>query len=164
MHVERRAHNPLAMALFGGAVAGAALIGSRESPSGGRPNRWYRRLKKPRFTPPRATFPVVWTIHYALMAASAYRVWRMESGPARTRALAYWWMQLAANAAWSPLFFGARKPRAALADLALLLPLLAGYTRESGRLDRAAAIMVAPYLAWTAFAGVLNEEIVRLNR
>lgn len=163
-----KAHQPskgaLALLGFGAATAGAALAGAAVSPDNGQADRWYRRLRKPAFTPPRVAFPIVWTSLYTLMAISAYRVWRMEESPARKRALASWWAQLAANAAWSPLFFGAHRPRAALADLALLLTLIAIYTRESGKVDRTAAVMMAPYLAWTGFAGVLNEEIARLNR
>jgi tryptophan-rich sensory protein len=105
----------------------------------------------------------VWTVLYALMAASAYRVWRREAGPARSRALALWWTQLAFNAAWSPLFFGAHRPRAALADLGLLFASLSAYALQSSRVDRGAAGLIAPYLAWAGFAGVLNEEIVRRN-
>lgn len=159
-----REGNLLALAGFGAAVSGAALLGARVSPDDGKTRRWYRRLKKPEFTPPKPAFPVVWTTLYTLMALSAYRIWRREASPARKRALAFWWAQLAANAAWSPIFFGAKRPRAALADLAVLLPLIAAYTRESGRIDRTAAMMVAPYLGWTTFAAVLNEEIARLNR
>lgn len=154
----------MALAGFGAAVAGAALLGSRVSPDRKGTKRWYRRLKKPEFTPPRAAFPVVWTLLYAMMAASAYRVWKQEESRERRRALGLWWAQLAANAAWSPIFFGARKPRAALADLGMLLPLLAAYTRESRRIDRTAALLMVPYLGWTTYATVLNEEIVRLNR
>jgi tryptophan-rich sensory protein len=74
-----------------------------------------------------------------------------------------WWTQLAFNAAWSPLFFGAHRPRAALIDLTLLVASLAAYARESGRVDRGAAGMIAPYLAWLSFAAALNREIVRRN-
>lgn len=164
MKTPEREGKLLALAGFGAAVAGAALIGARVSPDSGRTKRWYRRLKKPGFTPPRAVFPAVWSVLYPLMALSAYRVWRQGASPARNRALAFWWAQLAANAAWSPLFFGAKRPGAALADLGLLLPLLSAYARESGRVDRTAAMLVTPYLGWTAYAATLNSAIVRANR
>lgn len=159
-----RPHSRLALIGFGAAVAGAALLGSRVGPDRGKTKGWYRRLEKPGFTPPGAVFPVVWPVLYALMAASGYQVWRERESPARSRALALWAGQLTLNAAWSPLFFGARRPTIALADLGLLLAALAAYTRESSRVDPGAAWLVAPYLGWSTFAGVLNEEIVRLNR
>jgi Tryptophan-rich sensory protein (mitochondrial benzodiazepine receptor homolog) len=71
--------------------------------------------------------------------------------------------QLAANAVWTPIFFGARRPALALADLAALLALLAAYTSQAAKSDRPAAGLFAPYIAWVLFAGVLNFEIVRLN-
>jgi tryptophan-rich sensory protein len=151
----------MALGAFAGLTGLAALAGSWATRRG--LQRWYPRLDKPRFTPPRWVFGPVWSGLYALMAGSAWRVWRLPSSPRRTRALAWWGTQLALNAAWSPLFFGARWPRAALADLALLLGATAGYTATVRELDRPAAWMMAPYLAWTGFAGVLNAEIARRN-
>ena len=49
---------------------------------------------------------------YAQMAYSATRVAR-SSDPGRRRALALWWLQLGLNAAWTPVFFGARRTGAA---------------------------------------------------
>ncbi len=67
------------------------------------------------------------------------------------------------NAAWSPLFFGLRRPRAALVDAALLVAAIGAYARAASRVDRLAAALVLPYLAWSAFALALNGEIVRRN-
>lgn len=39
-----------------------------------------------------------------------------------------------------------------------------GSTRAARRIDPAAAALVVPYLGWSAFALVLNTEIVRRNR
>lgn len=157
-----RRNAPLAALAFGGAVAAAALSGRAAT---ARPARsaWYLALRKPRGQPPPAVFGPVWTALYAAIATSGYRVWR-SSAPGRERALQLWAAQLALNAAWSPLFFGARRPRAALADVALLLPAVAAYARAARRVDRAAAWLVAPYLAWTAFATWLNAGIVLRNR
>ena len=92
------------------------------------------------------------------------RVWRGSKGEDRTRALGLWGAQLAVNSAWSPLFFGARKPRLALGDVALLLPAIAAYTWYARKVDQPAGWMMAPYLAWVAFATLRNAEIVRRNR
>ena len=59
---------------FGAATAAAATLGSKFNPSG-ETGEWYDSLDKPPFTPPNIAFPIVWTTLYALMAASAYRVW-----------------------------------------------------------------------------------------
>ncbi len=142
-------------------AATAAAGGAATSRSVG---GWYRRLRKPPFQPPPQAFGPVWTGLYATMAWSAWRIWKAPPSAARTRALRLWWTQLALNAAWSPLFFGARRPKAALADLLLLTGAVVAYANAARRVDAGAAAMMLPYLAWLGFAGVLNEEIVRRNR
>lgn len=158
-----RAHQWLALAGFAAPVIGAAVLGSRFSPAQPEIRRWYRGLDKPPFQPPDAAFAPVWTALYASIAISGWRVWRTPSSPARTGALALWGTQLAANAAWTPTFFGARRPRAALGVLATQLTSAAAYAATAARVDRPAAALVTPYLAWSTFAGALNAEIVRRN-
>lgn len=149
-----------ALAGFAAAVAGVALVGG-VAQKGSR--AWYRGLRKPGFTPPDWIFGPVWTGLYALMVGSAWRVWRRPASAERSRALGLWGAQLVANAAWTPLFFGARRPAWALADLALLGVGIGAYINEARKVDRAAAWMMAPYAAWSTFAAALNEEIVRAN-
>jgi len=36
-------------------------------------------------------------------------------------------------------------------------------TRQMWRADRVAAVLLLPYVGWTAFAAALNAQIVRLN-
>jgi len=100
---------------------------------------------------------------YTLSVLSGWRVWKAPKGRLRTMALALWGTQLVLNAAWSPLFFGRRRPRRALADLAALGASVSAYAAASYGLDKKAAVMVLPYLGWLGFAGALNEEVVRLN-
>lgn len=149
-----------ALAAFGGAVAAAALPGAWVT---SRSLGWYRRLERPSWTPPDALFGPVWTALYATVAASGYRVWRASPSRARSRALALWAAQLALNGAWTPLFFGAHRPRAALADLGLLLAAIGAYASQAAKVDRPAAWMMAPYGAWCAFATALNADIVIRN-
>lgn len=149
-----------AAAVFAGATFAAGAIGGSASSVR---SPWYRALEKPRWQPPPAAFAPVWTALYALTAVSGWRTWRSRA-PGRRRALALWAAQLAVNAAWSPLFFGLRRPRAALVDAALLVPAVAAYADAARRTDRLAAALVLPYLGWTAFALALNADIVRRNR
>jgi benzodiazapine receptor len=150
-----------ALTIFSAAPAVAAAIGALVNRRG--LGWWYKSLRKPPFQPPKWLFAPVWTGLYAAMAVSAHRVWRAPDSPDRTRALRLWWAQLALNAAWSPLFFGLRRPRAALVDMAVLLPAVGGYLQAAARTDRPAAWLFAPYLGWTSFAALLNTEIVRRN-
>jgi benzodiazapine receptor len=151
-----------ALGMFAGMTAGAAWIGSITNR--GSSDRWYDGLRKPSFTPPKVVFGPVWTGLYALVALSGYRVWRTPPSRRRRTALGLWGTQLVLNAAWSPLFFGLRRPMAALVDLVALAGTATAYTAIARKLDRPAAMMMLPYLGWLGFAGALNEEIWRLNR
>jgi len=61
------------------------------------------------------------------------------------------------------LFFRARRPRAALAEIACLNIANVLLIRQTWRADRTAAVLLVPYVGWTVFATALNAEIVRLN-
>lgn len=140
-------------------VAAAAASGARF-----RPGSWYVRLRKPPWTPPGWLFGPVWTLLYAAMAAAAWLAWRRGHGLETGLAAALWLLQLAANAAWSWLFFGRRRIGAALVDLGMLLVLVAATTAVFFRIDAVAGGLMVPYLAWAAFAGALNVSIWRRNR
>lgn len=158
-----RRHRVLALAGFVAPVVGAAVLGARLGPVQDDTGRWYRSLRKPPFQPPPTIFAPVWTVIYGTIAVSGYRVWAAPDHPARRPALGFWATQMAANAAWTPVFFGARRPKAALAVLATQLAATLAYTAAAGKVDRPASALMAPYIAWTCFAGVLNEELVRRN-
>ena len=155
-------HKGAALGVFAGLTAGAALLGSAGTMSG--IDDWYDGLRKPPGTPPNLVFGPVWSVLYGLIAWSGYRVWRTPRSKRRRAALGLWGTQLVLNAAWSPLFFGARNPVAGLVDLVALLGTATAYTAVSGKLDKPAAIMMAPYLGWLGFAGYLNAGILALNR
>jgi tryptophan-rich sensory protein len=147
---------------FGGITALTAAAGALATRSSV-DSVWYRRLRKSKLQPPKGAFGPVWTALYALIAASGYRVWRARPSPERTRALALWGAQLVLNGGWSAIFFGARRPRLALAELGVLLSSIALYMGEARKVDRTAAWLVAPYAGWSGFASLLNAEIVRKN-
>jgi tryptophan-rich sensory protein len=75
-----------------------------------------------------------------------------------------WWLQLGLNAAWTPVFFGARRTGAAAVVICALLPAVAATAAASARVDRRAGLLYSPYLAWSTYAAALNLEIWRLNR
>jgi tryptophan-rich sensory protein len=77
--------------------------------------------------------------------------------------LALFGVQLALNAAWSWLFFGFHLPGAAFAEIVALLAAILATTIAFWPKSLAAGILMVPYLAWVAFASVLNFTIWRLN-
>jgi benzodiazapine receptor len=158
---SRQAKSPLWLALFAGATVLAAGLGAGVTRRGR--GRWYRALSKPPGQPPPQVFGPVWTLLYGLMSVSAYRVFRATPSAERSRALRLWWGQLTLNSAWSPLFFGAHRPRLALADLGALTAGVAKYTGTAAKVDKPAAWLMAPYLGWLGYAGWLNAGIIRRN-
>lgn len=124
---------------------------------------WYVYLVKPFFSPPNWLFAPVWTTLYALMGIAAYRVWVRRKQPGAWRALTTYGVQLALNGIWTPVFFGARDPVLGLVVIIALLCMLALTIYRFARIDRTAAWLLAPYIAWVAFATVLNAAIVILN-
>src|SRR5690606_7206741 len=111
---------------------------------------------KPWFNPPSWVFGPAWTILYVLMAVAAWRVWLAPESVARRTALIFFAVQFALNAVWSPAFFGLESPRLGLAVILVLLVALAAAVWRFFAVDRAAGWMMVPYLAWVAFAALLN--------
>jgi|SRR5689334_11904972 len=124
---------------------------------------FYGALEQPGWAPPAAVFGPVWTLLYIGMAVAAWLVWR-ERGFARARgALGLFLVQLGANALWSWLFFGWHLGGAAFADILVLLVLIVATLVAFARIRRAAAWLLAPYLAWVCFATALNWSVWQRN-
>jgi tryptophan-rich sensory protein len=124
---------------------------------------WYRTLKRPSIAPPQWVFGPVWTLLYGLMAFAAWRVWMTAPSPARSWALGLFLAQLALNLAWSWIFFRKHAMGAALIEVVGLWGMIGVTTFGFSRVEVAAAWLMAPYLAWVTFAGVLNAAFWRLN-
>jgi translocator protein len=150
------------LALLLALTLGVGLVGS--SVTSPKIPTWYAGLAKPAFTPPPWVFGPVWTTLYILMAVAAWRVWFAQAAPAERRtALATFGLQLSLNALWPQVFFGLESPSLGLIVIVLLAAAVAWTLAAFGRIDRWAAWLLAPYLAWTLFATALNAAIVALN-
>jgi len=78
-------------------------------------------------------------------------------------ALAAYAMQLILNAAWTPLFFGLRRPDLGFFDVVLLWLSIVATIAFFLPIDVVAAALLVPYLAWVTFAAALNFAVWRLN-
>lgn len=125
---------------------------------------WYADRIRPAFAPPNWVFAPVWTLLYLLMGIVLYRLWtRPEGGAERRMALGWFFVQLALNAAWSPVFFGLKNTWLAFAIILLLLGSIVGTIRSLSRFDVLSSRLLWPYLLWVAFASAVNFEFARLN-
>lgn len=125
---------------------------------------WYAGLVKPSFNPPNWIFGPVWTTLYLLMAFAVWRILRLpEASVARRLALSLFFIQLALNAAWSWMFFGANNPWLGVINIVPQFLIIVATVVAFHRLDRLAAWCLVPLAAWVAFASVLNIAIWRLN-
>jgi tryptophan-rich sensory protein len=126
---------------------------------------WYPGLLKPAGTPPSSwVFAPVWSILYLLMAAAGWLVWRQRIHGDLSLALALFMAQLILNGLWSFVFFGLRRPGAALVEIIVLLAAIAMTAVRFAELSRLAFWLMTPYGAWVLYASYLNFGIWRLNK
>lgn len=124
---------------------------------------WYRNLTKPWFQPPDWLFGPVWTLIFLLSAYAAHRLWIASSRGQKTSVVVLFGINIVLNLGWSYLFFFIQRPDLSVyGAVALWLSVLAIIVLI-GQRARVARWLLAPYLAWVAFATVLNWQIVRLN-
>lgn len=140
---------------------GAAWIGSSSTMP--EIKGWYTTIQKPSFNPPDWIFGPVWTVLYALMAISAWLIWRPAGFRGAALPLGVFLVQLALNTLWSILFFKQHNIGGALVDIALLWLAIVAMIVLFYRRHRLAGLLQIPYLCWVSFASVLNYEIWRLN-
>ncbi|MFO1183389.1 MAG: TspO/MBR family protein [Bauldia sp.] len=153
--------NVVALLLALAPVVAAAVIGNIATIPA--IDSWYAGLAKASFNPPNAVFAPVWTLLYLLMAYAFFRVLAAPAQDGKGSAIALFLLQIALNAGWSWAFFGFRNPLAGLLVIVLLALAILATIRAFARIDRVAAILLVPYLAWVSFAATLNFEVWRLN-
>lgn len=138
------------------------FLSGRSVPAGDQ-SLWYRSLAKPSLTPPGWVFPLVWTLLYVAQGAALAAILNARGAGLRGLATGLFVAQFALNLAWTPLFFGAHRIDLALGVLILMLALAIAATITFARIRRYAAWLMAPYLVWISFAGVLTWRIGQLN-
>ena len=128
------------------------------------PGDWYERLAKPSWRPPNWLFAPTWTVIYLTIAVSGWMVWRKSGFAGAALPLAIYLLQLVLNAAWTPIFFGLRRPALAFFEIIMLWLSIVATIATFHSHSVAAAWLLLPYLAWVMFAAALNFTIWRLNR
>lgn len=142
--------------LFLGACCAAATTGGMFPP-----DEWYRRLSKPAWTPPDWLFPLAWTALYIALAFAGARLAVMDGA---AYAMAFWALQIALNALWTPIFFGLKRIGAGMVVIGFLWLSVAGLLVSTLALDMLSFWILVPYLIWVSYAAALNASILLRNR
>lgn len=138
------------------------FLSSSLAPAGSE-NAWYVALQKPALNPPGWVFPVVWSALYVMLGFALAMILNARGARGRGLALTLFAVQLAANFAWSPVFFGLHRIGLALALIGVMLVFAIAATFAFAPIRRGAAWLMLPYLVWISFAGVLTWRIGQLN-
>lgn len=135
---------------------------SRFAPAGDE-NLWFMALAKPAIMPPNWVFPVAWTALYIMLGLALAIIINARGSRYRGIALVMFAVQLVLNLIWSPMFFGAHLVLPALGVIVAMFVAAAVTTWLFARIRQGAALLMLPYLAWLAFAAMLNYQIHVLN-
>ena len=139
---------------FGGSVFTTSEIGS-----------WYQTIQKPAWNPPNWIFGPVWTTLYTLMGIALFLVWKKDPGSKLKRtAMILFAIQLILNFFWSIIFFNQHEIGWALVEIVILWFLILLTIIAFASIEKIAAWLMVPYIAWVSFATILNFTIWQLNK
>ena len=138
----------------------AAAIGAAASVEA---SSFYAQLVRPTWAPPASAFGPVWSVLYLLMGIAVWLVWRERVASQSKTALTLFIVQLCLNSLWSWLFFAWRNGAFAFVDVLVLLVLVAATIAAFWRINRLAAALMLPYLAWVCLASALTWAVWQNN-
>lgn len=124
---------------------------------------WYKKLKKPPWTPPNYVFGIVWPLLYLLMSISFYIVLIDKKCFPYCSPLTLFLIQLSFNLIWTTLFFKFKKTKLALLDLILIIIFTLWTYNEFYKINIFASRLLIPYILWLFLALSLNSYIVIMN-
>jgi benzodiazapine receptor len=127
--------------------------------SPGNVDLWYDPLVKSPLNPPGVAFGIAWTILYFLLAVCLWMVWKLPDSQNRRIILTFFGIHMVMNWAWTPLFFSLHAVMSALVLLVALVITAIMLFKMIWPLDRRAAMLLLPYIAWLCFATHLNYYI-----
>lgn len=156
----------LALGIVGAVLGVSALVGRRNAPDPSHPGirRWYHRLDKPDYTPPDAAFGAVWPVLETGLAVGGYRLLREPAGPMRNAAVGAWLVNSAMVGGWTQLFFRERQLGASAAASGAMIATGTAYVVTAAKVDRPAAALGVPFVAWLGFATLLATRIWQDNK
>ena len=155
----------IALATVAVVLGASALLGRRSAPDRSHPGirRWYHRLDKPSFTPPDVVFGAVWPAVETGLAVGGYRLLRRPASRSRDAAVGLWLLNTAMIGGWTELFFREQRLGASAAMSASMVATSTAYIVTAATVDRPAAAIGVPFVAWLGFATLLAERVWERN-
>jgi translocator protein len=138
----------------------AAAIGGVASANA---DTFYEQLRRPAWAPPSWLFGPAWTVLYVLIGVAAWLAWRERRVAEARGAFALFFVQHAANALWTWLFFAWRNAGLAFAEIVVLWGLILATLVAFWRIRPLAGALLVPYLLWVAYAAALTFAVWRMN-
>lgn len=127
-------------------------------------SEWYQTLIKPEWAPPPWIFGPVWSVLYAIIAASfGYVAYMYVKGTVPLVVLLPFILNVVFNFAFTPLQFGLKNNILASIDILLVLGTLAWALYVIHPYVPWVSYVNIPYLAWVSFATILQLTITYLN-
>jgi translocator protein len=125
---------------------------------------WYQQLIKPSWAPPTWLFGPVWSVLYAIIAASfGYVGYLFLTKRIPFIVLLPFILNIIFNIAFTPLQFGLKSNLLALIDIILVLATLVWALLAIYPYAKWVSFINIPYLLWVCFATVLQLTITYLN-
>ncbi|RZN61456.1 TspO/MBR family protein [Methanonatronarchaeum sp. AMET6-2] len=124
---------------------------------------WYQELAKPELTPPGTLISIIWIILFALMGIAIWLIWRQSTQQNVKTPVTLFTIQFIINIMWSAIFFGLQSLTGGIITItilwiAILLTIISFY-----KIDKKAAALMIPYIAWVTIAAALNLSFIILN-
>ncbi len=158
MHTLKRVFQCIAAILItftAGAVGSLATVPNIST--------WYADLEKPPLLPPNEVFGPTWSALYILIGISLFLVWIVKEKKSFVKTYLPFYIQLGLNALWSIVFFGLHLPWVGCIVILLFISAIIWAILTFKNYSKASAWLLAPYLAWVAFAAYLTFGVAILN-
>lgn len=123
---------------------------------------WYTTINKPSWQPPNWLFGPVWTVLYIMMGIAVALIWHSDHKD-ENKAITFFVVQFVLNMAWSLIFFNLHQIGFAFLEILTLLLFIILTIIHFYKINKTAAYLLIPYLAWVIFATILNGTIWSLN-
>jgi tryptophan-rich sensory protein len=125
-----------------------------------KPDKWYRSLKRPLYSPPSYIFSIVWPVLYILIGVSYYLA-------LKDKPLIYWFiplLHLLINFSFSPVMFSYKRLlEGAAITLLTLMTLIVVMILFYNYQKYISVYLLIPYLLWLIFANYLAWSIYYIN-